>query len=355
MVIPVSGPIVRSREYPGPAIEGGYRPSWYYRFSSHYRQKKPFNLPLPYSLDINEVIRVSAPFPQVARDYSFCDPPDLSQLDNVRNRCYSKLVDRLNDSSMWAVNIAEMNQAISSIVTRSVQLSRFTRKLNRFDFLGAAKELKLASFPKGVSKKKALANNWLEFHFGWEPLVQDIGAAIHVLTESTPKRKIQVSASDRRSYEDGGPLPSFNKFHHLVDTRCRMQVECTVTNPNLHLATQLGFTNPLAIAWELVPFSFVVDWFTNVGQVLGSMTDFAGVSTSGAFTTLYQVSDKTESGYGNWDQPPYRQPMSAHYRTVYLRRSPGIPAPVLAIRPWKGFSPIRGATAVALLLQQLHR
>jgi len=34
---------------------------------------------------------------------------------------------------------------------------------------------------------------------------------------------------------------------------------------------QYGFTNPLSLAWELTPFSFVIDWWINVGEVLSSL------------------------------------------------------------------------------------
>jgi hypothetical protein len=32
--------------------------------------------------------------------------------------------------------------------------------------------------------------------------------------------------------------------------------------------TSLGFTNPLQVAWELVPLSFVVNWFVDVSSAL---------------------------------------------------------------------------------------
>jgi hypothetical protein len=38
----------------------------------------------------------------------------------------------------------------------------------------------------------------------------------------------------------------------------------------------LGLTNPALVGWELVPFSFVVDWFTPIGSWLESLTAFEG-------------------------------------------------------------------------------
>jgi hypothetical protein len=35
----------------------------------------------------------------------------------------------------------------------------------------------------------------------------------------------------------------------------------------------LGVTKPLSVIWELVPFSFVVDWFVSVGEWISSLED----------------------------------------------------------------------------------
>jgi len=358
MVAPVTGPYTRSQEFAGPPVEGGYKPKWLYKYSMWHRQGKPYDLPLRYRVDVNEVLAVNCPVNQVVRDYSFCDPPDLSHASFVTNRCYSKFAEELNNPSMWAVNQLEFNKTLEGLLKRVTQLTKFTKRLKKGDLIGAARDLGLVDVPKRAKKTwktKDLASTWLEYHFGWEPLVKDVGAAIEVLTETTCKLRVKANSSDTLVYQDGGPLPSFNIYHHRVRTVVKMQANVQVDNPNLHLASQLGFVNPLSIAWELVPFSFVLDWFSNVGQVLGALTDFAGVSFTGAFTTVYQVIDKVERGYGNWDVSPFHQNLTAVYRSTYINRYPEISTPVLNIRPFRGFSPVRGATAVALLIQQLKR
>lgn len=35
--------------------------------------------------------------------------------------------------------------------------------------------------------------------------------------------------------------------------------------------SRYGFTNPIALAYELVPYSFVLDWWINLGDVLASL------------------------------------------------------------------------------------
>jgi hypothetical protein len=268
-------------------------------------------------------------------------------------------VAQLGDASQWGVNLAEYNQSVGMVVNRATQLFRFTKKLNRFDFVGAGKELGLGKVPKGVRRKsKALANNWLEYHFGWEPLVKDIGAAVEQLQSPGPKdKKIVAKATLHDQFTDhpAGSSPLWTDDKYTMKTRISARI--SVSNPNLYLANQMGFVNPLSVAWELVPFSFVVDWFGNVGDVLSSMTDFVGLDVQSAqWTYLSDNFRKRWSPYARgFDDLP--APFGATYRSVYVVRRTGaaLPGPTLAIKPFRGFSPARGATAISLLLQQMRR
>jgi hypothetical protein len=128
----------------------------------------------------------------------------------------------------------------------------------------------------------------------------------------------------------------------------------SVSNPNLAIANQMGFVNPLSVAWEAVPFSFVVDWFSNVGQCLSAMTDFVGFNIERSYTTVFvsltgeylDVADVPN----RWDLSSYNLNVN---QGVTVTRSTGITGPVLKRTPFKGMSVSRGATAISLLVQQL--
>lgn len=134
----------------------------------------------------------------------------------------------------------------------------------------------------------------------------------------------------------------------------RIGCQITVTNPNAFLANQMGMVNPVAIAWALVPFSFIVDWFVNVGNVLNGMTDFVGVSQSKAFITRYtKFNGRSETGSRLNSPDPFTHELQEYttsggftYRVVVDK----LPGPSLRANVPSGLAITRGATAISLLV-----
>lgn len=126
-----------------------------------------------------------------------------------------------------------------------------------------------------------------------------------------------------------------------------------VADPNARLASQLGFVNPAVVAWELVPFSFVVDWFVNVGDVLSSYTDFLGFKFLESSVTSFNK-DRVTTYYQSID---YGKPVgvvrkSGEFEAVNVKRQVGpIPGPSLAVKPPWVLSSRRGLAAISLLIQ----
>jgi hypothetical protein len=61
------------------------------------------------------------------------------------------------------------------------------------------------------------------------------------------------------------------KSHSTIGIRYK------VDNGLLAFAAQTGFTNPINLAWEVLPYSFVVDWFLPIGPYLETLSAFHGL------------------------------------------------------------------------------
>jgi hypothetical protein len=59
--------------------------------------------------------------------------------------------------------------------------------------------------------------------------------------------------------------------------RVTCDARVVVTDPSLAFSSEIGLTNPAGLAWELLPYSFVVDWFIPIGGWLNGLTDTIGL------------------------------------------------------------------------------
>jgi len=362
-MLPTTGPFTRTMTLPGPPNRFGFVPTWFWKQTVSSRQAKPYNLNLPYSSYTRQVVSYSTQdiYDQgLGTDYLNSCPVVPSIFPGAYNRAYGKLVSDLGDASLWAVNVIEWKQSVDLIAKDGLTMLNFARKLNRFDFVGAARVLK-THVPKGLkATAKSFGNNFLKYHFGWEPLVNDIGAAVNTLQHPVAQKAIKGRGrtQDLEVFRNdfGNPaLYGVRTTTYTYYTSCQIGCMVRVDNPNLYLASQLGFVNPVSVAWELVPFSFVVDWFVNVGQFLGQYSDFAGTEVSHIYVTYFQhilLGDVHTAGHPLVTPNAY----SGQYVTHYMQREvPGsLPGVTLRAAPLKAPSPVRAATAISLLVQQLR-
>lgn len=196
---------------------------------------------------------------------------------------------------------------------------------------------------------------WLELNFGWGPLIDDIRQMCAVMAQSVPTERIVASATGplERNRSQGGPGWSLvNQSFGVMKLRYSSVVESV--NPNLLLAKQLGLTNPAQVAWDAVPFSFVVDWFLPVNKYLGAFDASLGVNLGpltiskscecqGSFSLSDSISIPPRYGAGH---------SSAYMFRRYIGAMPPMPSFTDRLTLPTG-SLWQAATSVALATQQL--
>lgn len=355
MVTPISGPKSVTEYLLFPPPMASFKK--YYRQRIWYVQKKPYNLRLSFVSGQAFIEQTN-----VQEGYDcYIDPEVLSHVDSAvassgMVKAYGKFMTQVKETANLVVNLAEYRQSAGMMISRASQLLRFARAMNRLDFYTAAQQLKLD--PKPTSKRlkdrwhkdRSIANCWLEVHFGWVPLMGDINSSIGILTEDFPNKNVKVRGRGDPQQIDGVPFGGFMKMSYRSEGGVQYAGTVRVTNPNLFQASQLGLTNPLIVAWELIPFSFVVDWFANVSQVLGQFDDMFGITLDNAATTTASRNSRTV-----WSLPPTTPGFRAVGTGGGCVRSMGISLPGFHLYPIKGPSLTRAATAISLLVQALPR
>jgi len=274
---------------------------------------------------------------------------------SLQNRSYERVKGKIYDKVGLGVDFAEYKQSVSMIASTVTTLVKAARAVRTGRFGDAAKALQMKFIPKGVSVRKSFSNNWLEFHFGWQPLMGDIHDACKVLNDPVKSFSYErAKVTDPYRYLDSHDFGSVIRNWSVIGKQsvtqgCRIKF---AKPGSAHTLDQWGISNPLTIVWELIPFSFVVDWFVNVGDFIASQTDFAGMTIESAFQTQYlkvQLQDHyfVKSGFSpNWFS-------NSTLDILTVNRSTALSGVVLEVKKLKPPSVTRLVTATSLLVQNL--
>lgn len=192
--------------------------------------------------------------------------------------------------------------------------------------------------PDGRRIVKNSANRWLWYSYGVKPLVTDIYNGMDVLTREHPASTTVRASGSARTQK--GPFDA-SRVTYQWQSSVRISAVVSVDNPNLWLANQLGLINPVQWINEGIPFSFVIDWFSNLSQIISQMTDFVGLSIAEPLTTSKHVVNETSI------HTYYRY--TRHKRWTQITRKLAIPEAKL-IFAYERFQWQRGANAISLLI-----
>jgi hypothetical protein len=130
--------------------------------------------------------------------------------------------------------------------------------------------------------REPLANQVLETEFGWRPLFADVHSALFTVCKDGVPPQYITSRAKRRIYVRNSVVTSDSKgFDEWAGSASlTYSARVLVTNPNLWMLNRLGLINPATVAWDLIPWSFVVNMFLNVNQMINSITDEIGLDVA---------------------------------------------------------------------------
>jgi len=126
------------------------------------------------------------------------------------------------------------------------------------------------------SNPRDWGNLWLEFTYGWKPTAQTIyGTARQLLKPNADSRIENLKAHGvQRNVRTGSVADNSGILaHYRSEGSARVEFGCCYTFAQSQLDKLAGFTslNPVSIAWEVLPYSFVVDWFVNIGGYMRNL------------------------------------------------------------------------------------
>lgn len=146
------------------------------------------------------------------------------------------------------------------------------------------RRLKRRWYGKGSKRArlKALSDSWLELQYGWLPLASDIEDAYKVLHNPTPRykrvkgvgtEKAQISRSDNTFGQAGSNCVVTDNESTSVEYKYYGEVQARAYGQSsASLDFGFGVREFLPTAWEIIPWSFAVDYFTNVSDIINGLS-----------------------------------------------------------------------------------
>lgn len=262
-----------------------------------------------------------------------------------------------NFQSNLAAMFAERKATYESIYNNLKSLVNAARYVRKGNAVRAWKALgQTPRSRKFVSPDTS--GRWLELQYGWLPLIGDMYtiANAEIPTSGFLRTTATIDRNGTHEYINSWDAVSGYRIDWDYSIKARVTVAGFVEFDAVASAAQFGLTNPLLVAWEIVPFSFVVDWFLPVGDYLEGLTSLHGLKLTETSTTTHR-SVKT---IGQFRQGPasarvsfYRSSGRTVARDYMIERTLGLPSlPLPQLE--NPFSVTRGLNAIALLRQLLR-
>lgn len=274
-------------------------------------------------------------------------------IQQVSTECLSRI--GRSDAANWE-NLAELNKTFAMLESPLSSWFKFSRKA------------------KIVTAGMSAANAWLAYRYGIRPLVSSVDETLKAYAKHANSGVYDSRVTTRASGvltaagDDTFDTPStFDATYKYTVLRKRtekvtvraMSLDTIRVDAQYYLG--LGSKDLLTLPWELVPYSFVVDWFFNVGDFIGAISQSLYPASLGRCYTVTTEQSETRTTLAQtpWN-PVYQLDTQRKGKVtaecVLKARTPGLVGPGLVLKSDFRFDQLtRLADAFALSGQQLLR
>lgn len=280
---------------------------------------------------------------------------------NAENRAVTECMNRILEQKVQFGNdLLEARSTFKMVTDTAKQAATGLLHIKRGQWRQAFNTFGL--YPRQLPK--TLGDKWLEWTYGWKPTAD----SLYEYQELLKKKSIDKSAIIRAVREIKiGPYEWFPdktatgywwSATGSVKMRGSVKVILYVKFNNTYstMAREWGVSSPLGILWEAVPYSFVVDWFLPIGNVISAWDARSGVE--------FITGGRTRRGTGNgtfscvavaltnsWNSGTVLEPSRIAISHEYMDRQPytAMPYPLPYVK--SPFSDSHAVSAMALIRQ----
>lgn len=260
----------------------------------------------------------------------------------------------------------EGRESVQMMTTLMLKMANGARSLKSGDFGGFIRNLN--ELPRSARKASArafnqgdLSGSFLAAHLGWEPIIKDIYEASGLVDPKEVSHRISArKLGSLESYASN--IASYPGTTFTSDKKVQLQLTLDMTRRPT-FSQRFGLDNPFLIAWELVPLSFVADYFLPIGRVIAGMGAVSALYGAKGWSKTYMhnrakisMPKGTKAFVAWWNQYYLRDDIHLVYNNRKFSRAvytPSFSDPLKNLRVTLPGSVMKLSTMGALLHQRL--
>lgn len=313
-----------------------------------------------------------------------------SMRSKLNTAAQSALLSRIvGNAPNWDVltDLAESKETVGLLRSSAQWFMKVATAVKKRDVMTIARMFKVSTSKKGIKRLRrriypqrtlggygvtvgtSMSNLWMSYRYGFMPIIysmQDALIAFNAEFSKGVKLTEQVTLSDSLYAETSGVgntstgYKATNRTSRTVQGSWRKKAYFNYTDSML--ARLVSPAALLQTAWEVVPFSFVADWFVSVGDYLDNLQ----VDTITSGPVAVNVTEKGTSVLRNWFEPNgvvdgYRHTIEKFYGSVctatsftFARSKGSLSVPGIDIsQSWYTFK--RSIDVACLSWQRVHK
>lgn len=195
--------------------------------------------------------------------------------------------------------LAEGGETLAMLISPFRALPKLLKKLNR------PRNYRRPNKGKPGTALSYASSAWLQYRYGIMPLIYDIDTVRGMTRDlfsprdfpykkSRTVRQLSSSSITTKFSARGTPggVYAWGQYTTSTQTTARAMAFYRATNQSSGAQLGVDITSIPSMLWELTPYSFVVDWFADVGTWLRAITPKAGITGLGSCTSI-QIKNTT--------------------------------------------------------------
>lgn len=247
--------------------------------------------------------------------------PDLPDISTLQIQAKLKFIQKARSMIrlfQGGVFLGELRETLQMIIRPA---SALRRRVSLYSS-SAKKAFRRERTPP--SRARALSGTWLEHSYGWRPFFRDIDEGMEALSDTNhlvpqilaaTESDVWKSASQDVSFSGPGVFISGDLVFQPEHTGRVRYLGCVAWEslPPRDWQSKWGVTlsDFAPTVWELIPYSFLVDYFSNVGAVIdassfGTVSLRWGICSAVAESRIYLTKQSAR-----WNSSSVSEPASA--------------------------------------------